>query len=136
MSSRLDMERLGEFVPSASAVVRDPELGLPVRLVEQHAWLAQRSDRALTELIVAAAVHLAMRKDILPSRVLEDAEKAVGGFTNWPAVRDKIAKIACPVSPEEDASGNGTDELSDVQRAGVQGEVPVGTDADPEPAPC
>lgn len=129
------MKRLGEFVPSASAVVRDPELGLPVRLVEQHAWLARRSDLVLSELIVAAAVHLAMRKDTVPARILEDAAKAVGGFNNWQAVRDKIAKIAGPISPEEDASGAGADELSGLRRESVQGEVPVGTDGAAEPAP-
>jgi hypothetical protein len=89
-----DMERFGEFVPSAGAVIRDRKFDLPVRLVEQHTWLASRGDRVLLELVIAASVHLAMRRDTMPKEVLSEAVQAVEGFRDWPAVREKIAKVA------------------------------------------
>jgi hypothetical protein len=89
-----NMERLGDFVPSAGAVNRDRKFDLPVRVVEQHTWLARRSDRVLMEILVAASVHLAMRRGTVPKDVLDEAIHAVEGFRSWDTVKEKIAKIA------------------------------------------
>jgi hypothetical protein len=96
----MDIDRIGDdVVEAASYVKRDDEFGLPARLVEQHRWLATRSDKQLQHLLVAVAVHLAARRDgQRPRSVLEAAIDAIQ-FGDWEAVKAKIRRVSQGIEP-------------------------------------
>jgi hypothetical protein len=74
---------------------RDPEFGLPQRVVDQQRKLADLSERELQELLLAVAVALAVTKDgtSTPRRVLKAAFDAAR-FSTWEdEVKPKIKRL-------------------------------------------